>query len=87
MAFLAEDGLERLQGLHHDLIALYEAKLPTINRLLLELESRAAEFQNLLDKKSKSETSLKALQQGEQLYISASSSLLSHLTNSQAHLL
>ncbi|KAB8360716.1 hypothetical protein FH972_024452 [Carpinus fangiana] len=64
MSFLADDGLERLQGLHHDLIALYESKLPTIDRLLLELESRAAEFQSLLDKKPKNDASFKKLQDG-----------------------
>ncbi|KAF2190125.1 hypothetical protein K469DRAFT_657840 [Zopfia rhizophila CBS 207.26] len=59
------DSLEALQGLHRDLLALTELKLPVLQRLLLELEARLDEFKALLDKPPKNDTSRKALNSGK----------------------
>ena len=62
---MAESGaLEGLRGLHQDLIALGESRLPNIDRLWAELEARIDEFRRLLDKPAKSDASRKALQTG-----------------------
>ncbi|ETN42279.1 uncharacterized protein HMPREF1541_04220 [Cyphellophora europaea CBS 101466] len=49
------DSLERLQGLHADLVAFTEKRLATLDRLLFELESTLDDFRNLLDKPEPSE--------------------------------
>ena len=59
-----DDGLLALQGLHSDLLAFSENRLQDIDRLVTELDSRIDEFRQLLDKKSKSETSRKKLGEG-----------------------
>ena len=44
------ESLERLQGLHADLLAFAETKLANIERLWQELEETLEDFRNLLDK-------------------------------------
>ncbi|KAF9629489.1 hypothetical protein BFW01_g10692 [Lasiodiplodia theobromae] len=55
------DSLEALQGLHRDLLALSEARLPNIGRLEVELFARVDEFKKLLDKPRKNDKSREAL--------------------------
>ncbi|GME28708.1 hypothetical protein GTA08_BOTSDO04298 [Neofusicoccum parvum] len=55
------DSLEALQGLHRDLLALSEARLPNIERLWAELLARVDEFKKLLDKPRKNDRSREAL--------------------------
>ena len=43
------DSLERLQGLHADLIAFTETRLANIDRLWQELEDSIQDFKKLLD--------------------------------------
>lgn len=50
------ESLERLQGLHADLVAFSEQRLVTIDRLWQELESSIQEFRKLLDKPTPSPT-------------------------------
>jgi len=50
-----EDSLEGLQGLHRDLLALTESRLPTLERLWAELEARIDEFKTLLDRPRKND--------------------------------
>lgn len=47
------ESLERLQGLHQDLVAFSETKLASIDRLWQELEASIEDFQALLDKPPK----------------------------------
>jgi len=61
------DSLERLQGLHRDLVGFLESRLPNLERLWTELDARLEEFRNLLDKNSKSDKSRKALSSGNWL--------------------
>jgi hypothetical protein len=42
------DSLERLQGLHADLVAFTETRLANIDRLCQELESTLDDFKKLL---------------------------------------
>lgn len=58
------DSLEALQGLHRDLLALSEARLPNIGRLEVELFARVDEFKKLLDKPRKNDKSREALKSG-----------------------
>ncbi|KAJ9665719.1 hypothetical protein H2201_004203 [Coniosporium apollinis] len=58
------DSLEALQGLHQDLLAFTESRLPTIDRLSLELEARIEEFRKLLDKPRKDDNSRRTLASG-----------------------
>ena len=60
-----EDSLFALQGLHSDLIAFSENRLPDLQRLLVELDGRIEEFRALLDKKGKSDASRTQLHNGE----------------------
>ncbi|OJD31210.1 nuclear pore complex subunit nup192 [Diplodia corticola] len=55
------DSLEALQGLHRDLLALSESRLPNIDRLFAELLARVDEFKKLLDKPRKNDRSREAL--------------------------
>lgn len=80
-----EDGLLALQGLHSDLVAFAENRLPDIERLLVELDSRVEEFRALLDQQGKSEASKKKLGEGRR----QQSMLREHgkmLTEKQEHL-
>ncbi|KAI9720105.1 MAG: hypothetical protein M1828_005833 [Chrysothrix sp. TS-e1954] len=61
MAGSGRDSLERLQGLHRDLLALSEERLPNVERLLGELEEHVEEFRGLLEKGSKSDASRQKL--------------------------
>ena len=60
-----DDSLERLRGLHQDLIALGESRLRNIEKLWTDLEAHIDDFRKLLDKKGKDDKSRKALQSGE----------------------
>lgn len=44
------DSLERLQGLHADLVAFTEGRLANIDRLVQELQGTVSDFKKLLDK-------------------------------------
>ncbi|OCL14310.1 hypothetical protein AOQ84DRAFT_42231 [Glonium stellatum] len=59
-----EDGLEGLQGLHRDLLALTESRLPMLERLWAELEARIDEFKTLLDRPRKNDKSRQILSSG-----------------------
>ncbi len=59
------DSLDGLRGLHQDLLALSEARLSSVERLWVELESRVEEFRKLLDKPPKNERSRQTLLGGE----------------------
>lgn len=61
------DSLEALQGLHRDLLALSESRLPNIERLWAELLARVEEFKKLLDKPHKNDKSREALKKGASL--------------------
>ena len=63
-----EDGIDRvaaIQGLHDDLLALSESRLPTIERLCAELDTHIEAFRELLDHKPNSEESRKKLSTGK----------------------
>ena len=70
------DALEGLRGLHQDLIALGESRLPNIERLWAELEARIDEFRRLLDKPPKSDASRRTLQTGPLLFLSGTTERL-----------
>ncbi|KAF2797349.1 hypothetical protein K505DRAFT_235707 [Melanomma pulvis-pyrius CBS 109.77] len=59
------DSLSGLQDLHRDLCALIDLKLPVLDRLLQNLETRLDEFKALLDKRPKSDESRKTLGTGK----------------------
>lgn len=65
----ALDSLEGLRGIHLDLIALSEDRLPIVERLWVELEARIEDFRRLLDKVSKNDASRQALSSGKTLSI------------------
>jgi nuclear pore complex protein Nup205 len=44
------ESLERLQGLHADLVAFTEGRLANIDRLVQELQGTVSDFRKLLDK-------------------------------------
>jgi nuclear pore complex protein Nup205 len=58
------DSLERLQGLHADLVAFTETRLPNIDRLWQELEESIQDFKNLLDKSAPASSDRDAYNQG-----------------------
>jgi len=58
------DSLEALQGLHRDLLALTESRLPIVDRLCAELEAQIEEFRNLLDKPGRSDKSRQTIAAG-----------------------
>ena len=70
----ATDGLEGLQGLYNDLLSLSENRLPVVERLLEELEARVEEFRQLLDKKSKNDSSRNKLNSGWRIVVSMTTS-------------
>ena len=55
------DSLERLQGLHRDLVSLTEDRLANVDRLLVELQSHVEDFRGLLEKKTKNDQSRQKL--------------------------
>ena len=57
-------GLESLQALHTDLLALSESRLQDIQRLEAQLEAHIEDFRALLDKQSRNEASRKSLATG-----------------------
>jgi hypothetical protein len=60
-----EDSLSGLEGLHRDLCAFIDLKLPVVDRLVSNLEARLGELKALLDKKPKSNASRSALSTGK----------------------
>ncbi|KAL5350865.1 hypothetical protein ACLOAV_004436 [Pseudogymnoascus australis] len=56
--------LEGLELLHRDLVAQAEQRLPNIDRLWVQLETRLDEFRRLLDKAPRNEQSRKSLDSG-----------------------
>ena len=62
-----DDSVAAIQGLHQDLIALSESRLPTIEQLCVDLEANVEAFRTLLDKKPKSEASRNALVAGTRI--------------------
>jgi nuclear pore complex protein Nup205 len=62
---MSEDPLGGLEGLLRDLESLKENRLPNINRLSSELQSRVEEFRQLLDHKPRSNDSRKKLSDGK----------------------
>ena len=59
------ESLERLQGLHADLIAFTQSSLPSIERLLGELRASIADFRTLLDKTKSTDAEIKAYNAGK----------------------
>lgn len=57
--------LESLQALYADLLAFSEHRLSSIERLGAQLDMHMKDFQNLLDKKARNETSRKKLATGQ----------------------
>lgn len=64
---MAQDDLESLKGLHQDLIALSQARLPEIDRLCADLEAHIEAFRGLLDKPLKNDASRGVLNSGKAL--------------------
>jgi nuclear pore complex protein Nup205 len=60
-----DESLAALQGLHRDLCALIEQRLPALDRLLQNLETHLEEFRSLVDKKPKSDASRQSLISGK----------------------
>jgi hypothetical protein len=58
------DSLERLQGLHADLLAFSETRLANIDRLWQELEGSVQDFRTLLDRPSPSAADREAYNNG-----------------------
>lgn len=65
----ALDSLQGLRGIHQDLIALSEDRLPNVERLWVELEARIEDFRLLLDKVTKNDASRQTLSSGTILTI------------------
>jgi nuclear pore complex protein Nup205 len=61
----AYGSLEGLQSLHRDLVALSESRLPNVERLWTQLQSRVEEFRVLLEKPPKNDTSRQSLSKGQ----------------------
>ena len=59
-----EDTVAAIQGLHQDLVALSESRLPAVEKLCYDLENNIEAFRTLLEKKPKSEASRNALVAG-----------------------
>jgi nuclear pore complex protein Nup205 len=62
------DALGGLRGLYQDLSALSRSALPSIERLVVELEATIQDFRKLLDKPPKSNESRQAVLSGKTLY-------------------
>lgn len=58
------DSLERLQGLHADLVAFTEGRLANIDRLVQELQGTVSDFKKLLDKPTPSAADREAYTNG-----------------------
>jgi nuclear pore complex protein Nup205 len=61
------DALGGLRGLYQDLSALSRSALPSIDRLVVELEATIQDFRKLLDKPPKSNESRQAVLSGKTL--------------------
>lgn len=61
----ASVGLESLQALHQDLVALEEGQLRNIDRLCDEIRAHVEAFRKLLDKSQKSDASRAKLSSGD----------------------
>jgi hypothetical protein len=61
---MTDYGLEELQSLHRDLIALSESRLLNVERLWAQLEARIDEFRHLLEKAPRNEKSRQSLKTG-----------------------
>jgi len=59
-----DDSLAVLEGLHRDLCALIDNRLPALDRLRQSLETHLDDFKALIDKKPKNDASRKALNSG-----------------------
>ena len=59
------DSLERLQGLHADLVAFTEKKLASLDRLLSELDATLSDFRRLLDRSQPTEQEKEAYNKGK----------------------
>ena len=70
-----EDTVAAIQGLHQDLVALSESRLPAIEKLHNDLERNIDAFRTLLDKKAKSEASRNALVAGTSIELACNSSV------------
>lgn len=64
---MGEESLQRLKGLHIDLVNITESRLPNIDRLVGELETRIDEFRTLLDKPKKNDKNRQIISSGEAL--------------------
>ena len=64
------ESLERLRSLHQDLTAFSQSKLPTIDRLVHELEESVEDLRQLLDKQPKDNASRQTVNSGESLLLS-----------------
>lgn len=60
-------GLEGLESLHRDLLAISESRLLNIERLCVQLESRIDEFRGFLHKSPRNEESRKKLATGKSI--------------------
>jgi nuclear pore complex protein Nup205 len=58
------NGLESLQALYLDLLALSESRLSNVDRLEAQLNAHIEDFKDLLNKKQRSEQSRKSLETG-----------------------
>jgi hypothetical protein len=65
---MASDSLEALEALHHDLQALRENRLVSIDRLSGELEAHIEEFKALLDHKKRNNESRKKIAEGKHIH-------------------
>jgi nuclear pore complex protein Nup205 len=59
-----DDSLQTLEGLHRDLCALIDNRLPALDRLVHNLEQHIETFKALIDKKPQSDASRKTLNGG-----------------------
>ncbi|KAF1957725.1 hypothetical protein CC80DRAFT_491097 [Byssothecium circinans] len=60
-----DESLRALEGMHRDLCALIDNRLPALDRLLQNVEAHFTEFKALVDKKPKSDASRKKLGEGK----------------------
>ncbi|KAJ4290199.1 hypothetical protein N0V90_010414 [Kalmusia sp. IMI 367209] len=60
-----DDSLAALEGLHRDLVALIDNRLPALDRLVQNLQDHLDEFKALVNKKPRSEESRKLLNSGK----------------------
>lgn len=58
------NGLESLQALYLDLVALSESRISNVDRLEAQLNAHIEDFKNLLNKQARNEQSRKSLGTG-----------------------